>query len=192
MDNLIDLNNIRNLARSFDPLHDNNRSVESPSYSLDLLASKVAIQRRGKRVVLVGGTFDLLHVGHLRYLKAARSLGDILVVGITNDHDVARRKGAGRPINKERLRAEGVEQIRWVDGVFISRSEFDMSAIPQLKPDIVVVTSERKALEENVTWCKKTKTKYQNIEFVFLPLQVASISTTTIVQNILKVYSKGV
>src|SRR3954470_15149445 len=84
------------------------------------LIARVAIARKkGARVVFANGCFDLLHVGHVRYLEAARALGDLLVVGVNGDEQVRRLKGAGRPLILERERAELVAALRAVDYVTI-------------------------------------------------------------------------
>src|SRR3989440_6287342 len=73
----------------------------------------------GKKLVVTNGCFDLLHVGHVRYLQAARALGDALVVGLNNDHSVRELKGADRPVNNERDRAEVLAALACVDFVAI-------------------------------------------------------------------------
>src|SRR5438034_2466302 len=73
----------------------------------------------GKKVVATNGCFDLLHVGHVRYLQAARTLGDFLVVGVNGDESTSELKGPGRPLNKERDRAEVVAALACVDLVSI-------------------------------------------------------------------------
>src|ERR687889_2370337 len=84
------------------------------------LIARVAIARKnGARVVFANGCFDLLHVGHVRYLEAARALGDLLVVGVNSDEQVRRLKGEGRPAVPERERAEVVASLRAVDLVSI-------------------------------------------------------------------------
>jgi len=77
------------------------------------------LRRRGQRIVLANGCFDLLHVGHLRYLRAARALGDVLFVGINSDAAVQRLKGAGRPLMPARERAELLASLRTVDHVVV-------------------------------------------------------------------------
>jgi rfaE bifunctional protein nucleotidyltransferase chain/domain len=74
---------------------------------------------RGKKVVMANGCFDLLHVGHVRYLQAARQLGDVLVVAINSDSSVRTLKGSGRPIMNERDRAEIIGALSCVDYVVI-------------------------------------------------------------------------
>ena len=73
----------------------------------------------GKRVVLTNGCFDLLHVGHIRYLQAARALGDVLIVGLNGDRSVRELKGAHRPLNNEQDRAELLAALECVDFVTI-------------------------------------------------------------------------
>jgi len=77
------------------------------------------LRAAGKKLVATNGCFDLLHLGHIRYLKAARALGDALIVGINGDQSVGELKGVGRPINNENDRAEVVAALECVDLVAI-------------------------------------------------------------------------
>jgi len=101
-----------------------------------LVARVNAEKEKGRRVVLANGCFDLLHAGHVRYLEGARSLGDLLIVGINSDDQVTRLKGQGRPILPERDRAEIVASLEAVDVVTI----FDEPTVTELlmatRPDI--------------------------------------------------------
>ena len=99
-------------------------NVESKSAALILdrnrLIARVAIERRrGARIVLANGCFDLLHVGHIRYLEAAKGFGEILVVGVNSDEQVQKLKGANRPFQPARERAEIIAALRCVDYVTI-------------------------------------------------------------------------
>ena len=86
----------------------------------DTLVARIATEHtKGSRIVLANGCFDILHAGHVRYLEGARALGDLLVVGINSDAQVARLKGEGRPILPERERAELVASLQAVDLVTI-------------------------------------------------------------------------
>lgn len=94
----------------------------SPNKIVDLaeLSRRSAEMRSlGKKLVATNGCFDLLHVGHVRYLHAARSLGDALVVGVNGDQSVRALKGEGRPLNNERDRAEVLAALDDVDLVVI-------------------------------------------------------------------------
>ena len=92
----------------------------------------------GKRLVLANGCFDLLHVGHVRYLEEARAMGDALLVGINSDASVARLKGAGRPIMTAAERAEIVGALESVDAVVIFDEDTPHEIITALQPDILV------------------------------------------------------
>ena len=77
------------------------------------------LRAAGKKLVVTNGCFDLLHVGHVRYLQAARALGDALAVGLNSDRSVRELKGSGRPVNNERDRAEVLAALECVDFVAI-------------------------------------------------------------------------
>jgi rfaE bifunctional protein nucleotidyltransferase chain/domain len=101
------------------------------------LIARVAIARRhGARVVFANGCFDVLHVGHVRYLEAARALGDLLVVGVNADEQVRRLKGEGRPYVPERERAEVVASLRAVDLVTIFTEPTVEALLLAIRPDI--------------------------------------------------------
>src|SRR5437762_11646324 len=88
--------------------------------TLDEAATLAArLRAEGRRIVLANGCFDLLHVGHVRYLKAARRLGDVLVVGLNGDRSVRELKGNGRPVNNEGDRAETLAALECIDFVTI-------------------------------------------------------------------------
>src|SRR5438067_13563834 len=84
-----------------------------------LLERAAALRARGQRLVLTNGCFDLLHVGHVRYLQAARGLGDYLVVGVNSDASVRRLKGPTRPLVPAAARAEIIAALGCVDAVVI-------------------------------------------------------------------------
>ena len=92
----------------------------------------------GKRLVFTNGCFDLLHLGHIRYLQAARALGDGLAVGINGDDSVHQLKGAGRPLNNERDRAEVVASLAAVDYVVIFPEVRATRLLAQVCPGIYV------------------------------------------------------
>ncbi len=94
------------------------------------------LRREGRRVVFANGCFDILHVGHVRYLQEARQCGDVLVVGINSDRAVAALKGAGRPILPEEGRAELVAALESVDYVVIFDGLTAAEILLDLLPDV--------------------------------------------------------
>jgi len=96
-----------------------------------------AARRRGERVVFTNGCFDLLHIGHVRSLAEARSLGDRLVVGVNTDASVRRLKGPERPIVPARQRAEMLAALACVDWVVLFREDTPLALIEALRPDIL-------------------------------------------------------
>ena len=96
------------------------------------------IRRAGQRLVLTNGCFDLLHVGHVRYLKQAREIGDFLAVAVNGDDSVRSLKGAGRPLNSENDRAEVLAALDCVDFVTIFPAMRATAVIKALHPAIYV------------------------------------------------------
>ena len=107
--------------------------------SLDeLLGAREDLRTASKTVVFTNGVFDLLHVGHVRYLAAARELGDTLVVAINSDRAVRQLKGDDRPVINESERAEILAALRPVDFVVIFDDLSPRSLISELLPDVLV------------------------------------------------------
>ncbi len=97
-----------------------------------------SLKQAGKRIVFTNGCFDIIHVGHVRYLKEARSLGDVLVVGLNSDESVRAIKGMNRPIVPQGERAEVLSSLRDVDYVVIFNEPDPYNTIAALRPDILV------------------------------------------------------
>lgn len=94
------------------------------------------LRAEGRRIVLANGCFDLLHVGHIRYLRAARQLGDVLFVGVNSDAAVARLKGPGRPLMPAAERAEILAALRDVDHVVIFEQDTADELVARLRPHV--------------------------------------------------------
>ena len=92
----------------------------------------------GRRVVFTNGVFDILHPGHIRYLQQARTLGDLLIVGLNSDASVRRNKGPERPINDESERAEILEALECVDAVVVFDEDTPAEIIKAVQPDVLV------------------------------------------------------
>ena len=95
-------------------------------------------RQNGETVVFTNGCFDILHVGHVRYLQEARALGNILVVGLNSDDSTRRLKGEGRPIVPEKERKELLLALRSVDCVCLFDEETPFELIKQVRPEILV------------------------------------------------------
>lgn len=104
----------------------------------ELIVQAAAAKRNGARVVFTNGCFDLLHPGHIRSLEYARSLGDVLVVGINSDESVRRSKGASRPIFPEAERAELLAALACVDYVAPFAEDTPRGLIARLLPAVLV------------------------------------------------------
>jgi D-glycero-beta-D-manno-heptose 1-phosphate adenylyltransferase len=102
----------------------------------ELEALRDGLRADGRRIVFTNGHFDLLHVGHLRYLQQARALGDVLVVGVNDDAVTTERKGRGRPILPEAERAELLAGLACVDYVMIFHEATAERAVSLLRPDV--------------------------------------------------------
>jgi rfaE bifunctional protein nucleotidyltransferase chain/domain len=96
------------------------------------------MRRDGKRIVTTNGCFDLLHVGHVRSLKSAKALGDVLVVGLNSDDSVRRLKGPSRPVNSQEDRAEVLSSLECVDFVSIFDEDTPVEFLKAVKPNIHV------------------------------------------------------
>jgi len=104
----------------------------------ELISERERLHAAGKRLVFTNGVFDLLHVGHVRYLAQARALGDALVVAINSDRTVRKLKGDGRPIIDEDERAEILAALRQVTYVVIFDDVSPRELIAALLPDVLV------------------------------------------------------
>lgn len=102
-----------------------------------LLAMLAPRRAKGERVVFTNGCFDLLHPGHVRYLEAARALGDLLVVGLNSDRSVTTSKGAGRPILRAAERAEVLAALAAVDHVIVFDQDTPRDLIAAVLPDVL-------------------------------------------------------
>ena len=113
--------------------------MDSKILTLAELAGRAAeIQTQNRRLVLTNGCFDLLHVGHVRYLKAAAALGDFLAVAVNGDQSVEALKGAGRPLNSAEDRAEVLAALESVDFVTIFPALRATEVIEAVRPAIYV------------------------------------------------------
>ena len=143
------------------------------------------LKAKGKRIVFTNGCFDLLHVGHIRYLEEAKALGDILVVGINSDRSVRNIKGPLRPILPEEERAEILSGLGCVDYITIFDEADPLELISSLQPHILVKGGD---------WTKETTVGKEVVErsggeVIILPF-VQGASTSNLIETILERYEK--
>ncbi len=110
---------------------------ELPDNSSEISTIK-ELKATGKQIVFTNGCFDILHIGHTRYLTEARALGDVLVIGLNSDSSVAELKGQGRPVIPEAERKEMLLSLKMVDYVCIFSEKTPKELIEQISPDVLV------------------------------------------------------
>jgi rfaE bifunctional protein nucleotidyltransferase chain/domain len=143
--------------------------------------SSVRSLHAGETIVLTNGCFDILHVGHVRYLAAARRLGNVLVVGLNSDASVRELKGPGRPLNSEQDRAEVLAALQAVDHVIIFGEKRASNLVRELAPDIY--TKGGDYTPETLDQEEVAVLKEMGVKIEILPL-VRGKSTTGLVQAI--------
>ena len=104
----------------------------------EAVGARARLRAEGRRLVFTNGVFDLLHVGHVRYLRAARALGDALLVAINSDRAVRELKGANRPVMNERERAEVLAALEAVDLVVVFPQDTPLELIRRVRPNVLV------------------------------------------------------
>ncbi len=156
-------------------------NIRSKVVNLDDLLKKVADHRKnGEKIVFTNGCFDILHVGHVRYLAAARNEGDILVVGLNSDHSARKIKGEQRPIVQQDQRAEILASLCCVDYITIFNEQNPLALIRSIRPDILVKGDdwpEKEIVGGDIV-------KADGGEVVRVPV-VPNISTTSILNRII-------
>jgi rfaE bifunctional protein nucleotidyltransferase chain/domain len=140
-------------------------------------------RKAGQKIVFTNGCFDILHVGHVRYLAAAKSEGDLLIVGLNSDTSVRSIKGDRRPLVKQEQRAEVLASIVFVDYVVLFDEPDPLRLIQTLKPDILVKGADWG--EENIVGAEFVKALGGKIIRAKL---VPETSTTRIIERIVQRY----
>jgi rfaE bifunctional protein nucleotidyltransferase chain/domain len=152
--------------------------------NLDELSDRCEkLRSAGKKIVATNGCFDLLHVGHVRYLQAARALGDVLIVGLNGDHSVHELKGAGRPIATQSDRAEILAALECVDLVTIFPEIRATKFLAAVRPAVYVKGGDytpRTLDEEELAILKEIEAAIRLIPFE------AGYSTSGLIEQICK------
>lgn len=139
------------------------------------------LKAQNKKIIFTNGCFDIIHAGHVRYLTAAKSFGDILIVGLNSDKSVRRLKGASRPINSEQDRAEVLLGLKAVDYVIVFGEDTAENLIADVRPNVYVKGGDYNL--ENLPEAKIVMSYGGKVEFINL---VAGRSTTNIIKKILQ------
>jgi len=134
------------------------------------------LKSEGEKIVFTNGCFDLLHIGHIRYLKEAKKLGDILIVGLNSDASVRRLKPE-RPINEESQRAEVLASLEMVDFVTLFSEDTPYELIKSIRPDVLVKGGD---------WKKEDIVGSDIVAEVHSLPYVPGVSTSAIINKILK------
>ncbi len=145
----------------------------------ELLEITAGLKARGKTIVTTNGCFDIIHAGHVRYLKQAKELGDVLVVCLNSDDSVKRLKGPARPLNTQDDRAEVLAGLASVNYVIIFKEDTPADILGQIKPDIHVKGGDY--TEETLPEAKIVKNGGGTVRFI--PLMEGR-STTNIIKRI--------
>lgn len=135
------------------------------------------LRGEGNKIVFTNGCFDIIHAGHIRYLKRAKRLGDVLIVGLNSDTSVSGIK-PGRPINSEKRRAEVLEALSMIDYITIFHELTPYMLIKALKPDILVKGGD---------WKKKQIIGHDIVHVTRSLPYVKGISTSGIIEKIKKI-----
>jgi D-beta-D-heptose 7-phosphate kinase/D-beta-D-heptose 1-phosphate adenosyltransferase len=151
----------------------------------ELLGIIKDLKAKGKRIIFTNGCFDLLHVGHIRYLEKAKTLGDILIVGVNSDASVQKLKGPKRPVLPAEERTEILSGLGCVDYITIFDELDPLTLITSLKPNVLVKGGD---------WTKeqtigKEVVERSGGEVVIIPF-VKGASTSNLIETILKRYEK--
>ncbi len=153
-------------------------------YTRETLKKEIdRLRKEGKKIVFTNGCFDILHVGHTRYLEGAKKQGDVLVLGLNSDESVKALKGENRPLIPENERADVVAALESVDYVTIFPELTPLELIEYLKPDVIVKGGDWR--EEEVVG-REAVEKWGG-RVIIIP-EIKGSSTTNIIEKIMKVY----
>tara|TARA_Y100000741_G_scaffold65682_1_gene47238 strand:- start:933 stop:1397 length:465 start_codon:yes stop_codon:yes gene_type:complete len=107
----------------------------------------LSLKSKNKKIVFTNGCFDILHLGHLKYLEESKKLGDFLIVAINSDESVKILKGSGRPVNNYTLRSKNLMKLKFVDEVIIFSERTPINLIKYLLPDVLTKGGDYKTID---------------------------------------------
>ena len=150
----------------------------------EILKIRDSLKQKGKKIVFTNGCFDILHAGHVDYLKKAKECGDVLIVGLNSDSSVRKNKGENRPIVTQNERSYILKNLKSVDYVVLFEEDTPINLIEKILPDVLVKGSDWK-IDEIVgkDIVENNGGEVKNIDLV------AMQSTTEIIKKVLAVYN---
>ena len=107
----------------------------------------LSLKSKNKKIVFTNGCFDILHLGHLKYLEESKNLGDFLIVAINSDESVKILKGSGRPVNNYTLRSKNLMKLKFVDEVIVFSERTPINLIKYLLPDVLTKGGDYKTID---------------------------------------------
>ena len=143
------------------------------------------LKKQNKIIVTTNGVFDILHLGHIKYLEKAKKLGDILIVAINSDSSVKQIKGPERPINNQETRAETLAALEFINYIIIFNETDPVKILSEIKPNIHVKGGDykiNKIIEKDIV-------EKNNGKIVLIP-EIKGYSTTDLIKKILNDYKK--
>ena len=143
------------------------------------------LKSQNKKIVTTNGVFDILHLGHVKYLEQAKKLGDALIVGVNTDKSVKQIKGDERPINNEKSRIGVLAALESVDYVFLFDEKDPRKWLSKLKPNFHV-----KALDYKINQIIEKDIVEKNGGKIVLTEMLKGYSTTNIIKTVLELYKK--
>ena len=145
-----------------------------------------ALKKQNKIIVTTNGVFDILHLGHIKYLQEAKKLGDILIIAINSDSSTKQLKGPERPINNQEVRAETLAALEFVDYITIFNETDPIKILSEIKPNVHVKGGDYKIgqiIEKDVV-------EKNNGKIVLIP-EIRGYSTTDLINKVLSSYKKN-
>ena len=141
------------------------------------------LKKQNKKIATTNGVFDILHIGHVKYLEKAKKLGDVLIVGVNTDKSVKENKGDKRPINDEKSRIGVLAALESVDYVFLFNEKNPIKWISQIKPNIHVKAGDYK-LSQII---EKAVVEKNGGKIIIVKVE-KSYSTTALIRRIISLY----
>lgn len=141
------------------------------------------LKRKNKKIVTTNGVFDILHLGHVKYLEGAKKLGDVLIVGVNTDTSVKQNKGDKRPINNEKSRIGVLAALESVDYAFLFNEKNPIKWLEKIKPDVHVKAGDYK-LSQII---ERAIVEKNNGKIVIARME-NGYSTTSMINKIIKIF----